>query len=357
VTCITEVALVDTTNKRTAQFKVNDPFPSSCGENKLVGEGDKFTIAGITLEKLNKGGSLAKWTAKLGGKLVVEVVIEKELIDLLIKVGPEFKDGDILGGLLTGTAKSQVAKYWAKGVVRKIPANVLRIGVNSAWDFASSWRLNAADSYICSTRVKPYGKDAPRLAPLARVKDVVNNENRMKYYECCMMLQCSPEAYDECVFDHVELNRKGAPAKCINGYHTYAEEACQRTRAGGDCKGGWSAWGVCENGKQSRRFVIERVPLPGFGQCPYNHDEVEVKGCQPNLIVRPAPVKGADGVKDAVKGGDAVKAIAGDAVKGGAKDAFDWGFKNNVAPVKGADGVKGANAVKGGAKDAFDWGV
>jgi len=282
VTCFTEAAVANTQTKQVVNFKVNNPLPFTCGDNnKLEGDEDNLSNGDIKLKKLAKGKSVAKWAINLGGKLLLEILIEKELMDFIVQLGPNFIEGDIKGGLLTGTAKREVSKFWAKGANRKIPEKFIRVGARKAWTFASTWRLPAAQSYLCSTKNKPYPAAAPVNIPITRVSNVVTNEYRLKYFECCMPLVCSPESYDECIFDHVELNVKGKAAKCISGYSTLAEESCKRTTGNGNCQGGWSTPSKCENGMTTRRYVVEKIALPGFSDCPFHHGEIENGRCDP----------------------------------------------------------------------------
>ena len=281
VTCISEAAFVDTVTKQSVQFKVGVPAPFNCN-GPISGSDNKFAAGGVVATSIVKGNALAKFTLTLGGKLAATVVVDKEILDVIVSVAKDFKDGELLGGLLTGVPAKQVRSVWGPGLanLRKDieAAKVIRVGAGKAFEAAVSWRLQPEKSYICSTKTSPYKFDIKFDVPRNRIKSNVTNGIRFKFNECCYMLQCSPESYDECVFDHSMINAADAPKKCLAGYNTVAEEQCQR-RESGDCKGGWTTWSTCSGGIASRRYIVEKIALPGFDNCPHGHDFVQTSTC------------------------------------------------------------------------------
>jgi len=277
VTCITEAALVDTVAGKTVQFKADVVDPFACGDNKLVADGNVIKAGGITLRKDDSGDSVAIWTARLGDVLRVQVLVEKDLLDVIVTVASGFKSSLVKGGLLTGAEKGLLKQIWAN-VVDRLGDKAVRVSAPAAFKTALSWRLKPENSFICSTKAAPYKFDKVIEVPKTRVGLIVIPEQRLRYFECCRYVLCSPEAFDECVFDHVELNGNNDAKKCIKGYSTLAEETCQRV-TGGDCRGGWTTWNECANGEQTRRFVIEKSAIPGFDDCVRRHGEVEIRDC------------------------------------------------------------------------------
>jgi len=281
VTCITEAAFVDTVTKQSVQFKVGVETPFNC-DGPITAVDGKFKAAGILATADEKGNALAKFTVTLGGKLFATVVVDKEILDVVVSVAKDFKDGELLGGLLSGVPASQVRNVWGPGLskLRKDleAAKVIRVGAGKALEAAVTWRLKPEKSYICSTKSNPYKFNVKIEVSKNRIKNNVTNEIRFKYNECCYMLQCSPQSYDECVFDHHLVNGVDAPKKCIAGYNTLAPELCQR-RESGDCKGGWTTWSKCTEGVASRRYIIEKLPLPGFDNCAHEHDHAQISAC------------------------------------------------------------------------------
>lgn len=272
--------MVDTTSSKSVQFKAGSPFPFTCSDAKLDGSEEKVVLGPIVVTKEDKGKSLAKWTAKLGTKLVVEVLVEEKVLDVLVRIGKGFDEGDVKGGLLSGVHREDVAKYWGKNLDRmKLAGSAIRVGARNAFRSAVTWRLPPEESFICSTKAKPY-EFAKVMEPThSRVSNIVNKESRLKYHACCQALTCSPEGYDECIFDHLELNAYDEPKTCIGGYNTIAADICERPNGEGGCVGGWTTWSICDSNKQNRRYIVEKVAIPGFGVCPYPHDYIEVRSC------------------------------------------------------------------------------
>lgn len=282
VTCISEAAFVDTVSKQSIQFKVGQASPFNCNGPISASADGKFTSGGVVGTSIDKGNALAKFQLALGGKLAATVVVDAEILDVIVSVAKDFKDGELLGGLLSGVPAKQIRSVWGPGLAqlrKELEASkVIRVGAGKAFEAAVTWRLQPEKSYICSTKSAPYKFDIKLEVPRNRIRNNVTNSIRFKYNECCYMLQCSPESYDECVFDHHLINGVDAPKKCLPGYNTVAAEQCQR-RENGDCKGGWTTWSTCNGGVASRRFIVEKIALPGFDKCPHEHDSIQTSTC------------------------------------------------------------------------------
>jgi len=209
-----------------------------------------------------------------------EVFVQVHAVGLVAALGRNYKDGDLLGGLVTGVEPAQVATYWGKGVDKQVDADrAKRLGVNLAFEIGKSWRLKPADSFICSTQSAPYVYDVVLTPSASRLRDVVTNDGRVKFYSCCEMLICSPEAYDQCIYDHIELNPNVGEKNCIGGFNSVAKHACQRKENSGSCKGGWSEWSKCTDNQQVREYIVQRIQIPGFPKCHHVHGTIETQGC------------------------------------------------------------------------------